>query len=285
MMTAKKLAVSEVFGPTVQGEGPSTGRPAVFLRLAGCNLACSWCDTPYTWDWTNYDKSKEVEVRPVASVFDEVNDRLRQLRGSETALLVVTGGEPLLQAEALSALFNKLCRRGSNPMDVEVETNGTCYPINECDDHTQERPLTPMWTWAGCRWFNVSYNVSPKLSNSGEHKLGDGQAASGTIETYGGAQPSVGLRKLKVESFPRMLRKSKYRLKFVVTRLADVEEAEAIVGNFDADKRPEVWLMPEGTEGAQLDERLEWIVPAAIKRGWRVTDRLHVRAFEGKRGY
>ena len=45
------LAVSEIFGPTHQGEGPSTGRLCGFVRLARCNLSCLWCDTPYTWDW------------------------------------------------------------------------------------------------------------------------------------------------------------------------------------------------------------------------------------------
>ena len=45
------LTVSEIFGPTFQGEGPFTGRAAVFLRLGRCNLDCKWCDTPYTWDW------------------------------------------------------------------------------------------------------------------------------------------------------------------------------------------------------------------------------------------
>ena len=40
--------VSEVFGPTLQGEGPHAGRPCHFIRLGGCNLSCSWCDTPYS---------------------------------------------------------------------------------------------------------------------------------------------------------------------------------------------------------------------------------------------
>ena len=59
------LAVSEIFGPTLQGEGPSSGRRAMFLRLAGCNLSCSWCDTAYTWDWSRYDKKAEVTMMQV----------------------------------------------------------------------------------------------------------------------------------------------------------------------------------------------------------------------------
>src|SRR5690606_2170027 len=43
------LNVNEIFGITIQGEGPSMGRPCAFVRLFQCNLQCTWCDTPYTW--------------------------------------------------------------------------------------------------------------------------------------------------------------------------------------------------------------------------------------------
>ena len=52
------LEVSEIFGLTIQGEGPSVGRRAVFLRLRRCNLACDWCDTRYTWDKNDPDYDK-----------------------------------------------------------------------------------------------------------------------------------------------------------------------------------------------------------------------------------
>ena len=60
----RKLRVNEIFGPTFQGEGPHAGQSAVFLRTSGCNLNCSWCDTPYTWDWERYDR--EAETHPMA---------------------------------------------------------------------------------------------------------------------------------------------------------------------------------------------------------------------------
>jgi organic radical activating enzyme len=132
------LRVSEVFA-SIQGEGPNAGKPCVFLRLAVCNLRCVWCDTPYSWDWSRYDYSREVAELTVA----EVAQRLRQARRER---LIVTGGEPMLQQEGLIALFERL----DPGCFVEVETNGT-LPVNA-------RLLDRVGQW----------NVSPKLENSGE---------------------------------------------------------------------------------------------------------------------
>jgi 7-carboxy-7-deazaguanine synthase len=137
-----RLAISEIFGPTFQGEGPSIGRPCLFLRLAGCNLACSWCDTPYTWDWNSYDKSKEVSIRTMWSVMAELR-RLSRTHRQPITHLVISGGEPMLQGKALNTLCEWLRREG---WTTEIETAGTVLP--------------PSLT------FVDHYNVSPKLSNS-----------------------------------------------------------------------------------------------------------------------
>src|SRR2546428_209032 len=86
----QSLIVSEVFGATVQGEGPSIGRLGGFVRLGRCNQACTWCDTPYTWDWARYDPKVELTEQSV----DEV---LAKLDGMGVGMIVITGGEPLLQ--------------------------------------------------------------------------------------------------------------------------------------------------------------------------------------------
>ena len=88
------MQVNEIF-KSIQGEGPNFGKPAIFLRTAQCNLKCTWCDTKYTWDWKNYDFSKEVKEMTI----DEVKDAITEL---EIKHLVITGGEPLLQQDDLA---------------------------------------------------------------------------------------------------------------------------------------------------------------------------------------
>src|SRR5205085_2854334 len=112
------VVVAEVFGPTFQGEGPSIGRRAGFVRLGRCNLDCSWCDTPYTWDWDRFDPA--VELRS-----ERLVDIVEQLAAMHPEIVVLTGGEPLLQQRHLGPLLDACLERG---WPVEVETNGTIAP-------------------------------------------------------------------------------------------------------------------------------------------------------------
>ena len=101
------LQLAEIFY-SVQGEGTWTGTPAVFVRLAGCNLACDFCDTDYS-------------TKFFAGV-DEVVARVRDA-GGECPMVVLTGGEPLAQAQT-PALIDALRRDGRR---VHVESNGTIF--------------------------------------------------------------------------------------------------------------------------------------------------------------
>lgn len=130
------LNVNEHFGPTIQGEGRHAGALCSFLRLSGCNLTCSWCDTPYTWDWDRFDKAAETHRMPV----EEVASLLADYPGR----LVVSGGEPLVQARSLALLLAALPGRL-----LDVETNGT-------------RPL------AGTAGFWSTVTCSPKITPSAE---------------------------------------------------------------------------------------------------------------------
>jgi 7-carboxy-7-deazaguanine synthase len=107
------LRVSEIF-VSIQGESTHAGRPCAFVRLAGCTLRCSYCDTPEARD----DPGEELEV-------EEIVERVEAL---EIDLVEVTGGEPLHQAAAPS-LLSALCDAGH---EVLLETSGA-FPIDGLD--------------------------------------------------------------------------------------------------------------------------------------------------------
>jgi 7-carboxy-7-deazaguanine synthase len=136
----------EIFA-SVQGEGPSAGMPCTFLRLSRCNLACVWCDTAYTWHFAGDERPHRDGVE-----FDRTANQLtlgeEEVAARITALgqkrLVITGGEPLLQAPALARLLGHL-----PDVTVEIETNGTTKASPALDIRIDQ------------------FNVSPKLAHSG----------------------------------------------------------------------------------------------------------------------
>lgn len=132
------LEVSEIFGPTLQGEGLSIGTPSIFLRLRRCNLSCVWCDTKYTWDKKDPGYSK-FDVLTVSEVARLINPRYQ---------LVITGGEPLIWKLRLTELV-----RNINNSRIEIETNGTVSPT-----------LTLL------KDERVHFNVSPKLKSAQTHE-------------------------------------------------------------------------------------------------------------------
>lgn len=95
------MRIAEIFY-SIQGEGPAMGRPADFVRLAGCNLRCEGCDT-FLENWK--------EISP-----EEVLDQVVHQR------VIITGGEPTLQTAELSRLIALLHKKGR---EVHIETNGT----------------------------------------------------------------------------------------------------------------------------------------------------------------
>lgn len=108
------LEVHSVFY-TIQGEGPFAGHPAVFIRLAGCNLQCPGCDTEYT------DNRRSVSPHELVRTVEQLahDDRAPGLR---EPLVVITGGEPFRQD--IGPLVRMLASAG---IRVQIETNGTLF--------------------------------------------------------------------------------------------------------------------------------------------------------------
>lgn len=188
-----KLKVNEIYGPVKQGEGKSAGLDVLFLRLSGCNLACSWCDTPYTWNWVGtkfvhpekYDPMKEIS-------FTDTNEVKVELDKLNTKAVVISGGEPMLQQKPLLPLIQSLKNDG---YWVEIETNGTIVPSQDFLDLVDQ------------------INCSPKLSNSGPDNR-------------------LSMRE-RPEALAALASSSKVSFKFVITSDQDMVEVDSLISRFD----------------------------------------------------
>jgi organic radical activating enzyme len=157
------IKINEIFGPTVQGEGAAGGRHCLFVRVANCNLECGWCDTAYTWAFTPQKADKlEIPVSkqlPGHDVFPK-KENLQEMEVFEIeetlaglwdiyhrpTMIVISGGEPMMQSKALEPLARTLALYGNM---IHVETAATLIPDDSFDRHVAQ------------------YNVSPKLEHSG----------------------------------------------------------------------------------------------------------------------
>src|SRR5438477_9660887 len=129
----RALKIAELFY-SIQGEGSLVGVPSVFIRTSGCNLRCSWCDTPYT-SW-----KPEGEDLTVDQIVEAV-------KAHPARHVVVTGGEPMI-APGMVELTGRLRDLG---MHITVETAGTVFQPVVCDLMSISPKLansTPMGDWA-----------------------------------------------------------------------------------------------------------------------------------------
>lgn len=125
MSKKDKLKVNEIFY-SIQGEGEYTGIPTIFLRLADCNLNCEWCDT----DYSTYKIYDTPEI-------------IKKIEKYNCKNLTITGGEPLLQIDAVNNIVEQLPE-----YQIFIETNGSLKK-------TLENKL------------RVNYTVSPKIDIEG----------------------------------------------------------------------------------------------------------------------
>lgn len=261
--TVDTLPVSECFGLTIQGEGPAAGRLAAFVRLMGCNLSCGWgvapgtdamrCDTGFTWDGDRYDLRAETTHMTAADIID----RLTALAGDRRPIVVISGGEPLLQQQrpAFARLLERVGagRRGHPGLGwpVHIETNGTIAP----------QPFLLARA--------AAIAVSPKLPHAGPHR---GHQDPALHPRWGEVLRCDG------DDLPDVY------LKVVVRNAQDVALVAARADIGWAVPRHRVWVMPEGTTAAALNYRWPEILEAAIEHGLHATHRLHVLAWGDERG-
>ncbi|MBP1971125.1 7-carboxy-7-deazaguanine synthase [Virgibacillus natechei] len=122
-----KLPVLEIFGPTIQGEGMVIGRKTMFVRTAGCDYSCSWCDSKFTWDGSEKDAIQMMEP-------EEIRDALLEKGGDHFGHVTLSGGNPglLRQIDELVDLLH------DHQIKVALETQGSRWQdwFTKIDDLT-----------------------------------------------------------------------------------------------------------------------------------------------------
>ncbi|HKO93109.1 MAG TPA: 7-carboxy-7-deazaguanine synthase QueE [Polyangiaceae bacterium] len=244
-MKLARLADGPEIFLSLQGEGKNQGTPSVFVRTSRCNLYCSWCDTPYTWNWhgsnfehvdaTRFDRDKStLELEPVEAA--------GWVRRFACLRVVLTGGEPLLQAAECASLARALRELDARYV-FEVETNGTLVPTDELDALVEQ------------------YTVSPKLEHAGIER-------------------SLRLRPAALAHFAA---NPKSVFKFVVRDRADAAQVDDLARSYGIEAG-RIYLMPLGTTSGELNARSPSVAAACLERGYRFSDRLHIHLFGNRPG-
>lgn len=248
-LACKSPGVPEIFR-SVQGEGRNVGRIRTFIRLSACNLHCSWCDTPYTWNWEGTAWTHDADRPGAPHKFDQASETL-ELRVEEVVRLatslpaegiVVTGGEPLVQMRGLARLVEQMKETPARPL-IEIETNGTIAPSESLARNVD------------------LFMVSPKLGNSGNR--------------HGSA-----IRPPALASFVALPTAT---FKFVAATAEDIDEVAELADRFGI-AAERVYIMPLGTDSRTIMAVGASIIDCVIERGFNYSDRLHIHLFGDERG-
>ena len=227
-LLAPKIHLSEHFD-SIQGEGKTAGYPAIFWRFKGCVLQCIWCDTVEVWK------------KGTAYTFEEIYDLFNQsgdfkLLNSAKRMLVVTGGDPLIQQEKIADFFEFCSQRGEQVGNwrIEVETQGSLLPSSRFASYVSQ------------------WNVSPKLTNSG-----------------------MPLEKRIVPAVVTKLRGYNSIFKFPVIHEQDLLEVQDYLGQFNIPAN-RVWLMPVASTRLEHEVNGLYVISLCMEYGYRYSPRLQL---------
>lgn len=252
------------YAGTFQGEGKLTGTACLFIRTSACNLRCAWigldgkgspCDTPY---------SSHKPEKNIMTIEDIVKIVLENTVPQKIKHIVVSGGEPTMQTEALEELLETLQKLGYH---TTIETNATIFSEN-ISQHTN------------------LVSMSPKLSTSVPHQANLAGTGIEYSEKWASRHEKLRINIPVIQAFIDGSKKylSDFQLKFIVATDRDIEEIEQILEQLTEFEPSDVCLMPEGVDVNTLNSRTGWIAEQALKRGWRFAPRLHIMMF-GKNRY
>ena len=225
---------------TLEGEGPSAGKPAVFIRFSMCNLTCKGWATPENPNGCDSASAWRIKNK---FTFEELDSFLKE-KGlldeliTKNPLLKLTGGEPLIQQEAIITYLTPRLESWDWPY-IEIETNAT---------------IEPDLGWLSVNGYPVTFICSPKLSNNGD-------ALSA---------------RYKVNVLSWHANNPHSFFKFVVQDEEDIEEV--LMSYVDKFKiaRQRVWLMPEGSTRDSQQSKSSWVAEQCKVHGFNFSQRLQI---------
>ena len=247
-MSDKVIPINEIY-TCLQGEGKLTGVPHILVRVTGCRLRCqfsnSFCDTPYS-SW-GPEKGKFT--------YDDIDQFYRD--NSHIRHTMITGGGPTLHRELLVDLCN-LAKIHHHY--VTIETEGSESVSTQAD----------------------LISLSPKLSNSTPRPgtwmpYLNREVTEKDKEKHEKWRCNYEAMKMLLDLHPD------YQLKPVISNEKDLEEVKELQDELGVPNR-KVYLMPEGLEPKQLNERRKWLMELCTKEGYNFTDRLHIITYGDIRG-
>lgn len=264
------------FSGTFQGEGKLLGTPSMFIRLSGCNLRCSWkaydgsysfCDTPYSSHHID-----ETEDREIHEIVNTVSKNLNGIRH-----IIISGGEPMLQAKALTGLCREL--KAMN-LHITLETNGTIF----------SHELVP---------YIDLFSISPKLSNStpDESKIAAMKKpiSEGFISHHQQNRMNIQAIQKFIDAcylpedyysdHPEKILKRRsdkdFQLKFVVGRPEDEDEIRnEFLKHLKGFEPEDIFLMPLGETREFLRKTYPLVAEIALRNRWKFTPRLHIELYD-----
>lgn len=157
-----KIPVMEIFGPTIQGEGMVIGQKTMFVRTAGCDYACAWCDSKFTWDGTEKDRIRMMEPEDIWS-------ELEQCAAGRFSHVTISGGNPGL-LKNLGGFVDLLHTSG---IKVALETQGSRFQPWFLD--IDELTLSPKPPSSGMK---TNFSVLDEII----HKLEQGQRGAFSLK-------------------------------------------------------------------------------------------------------
>ena len=248
------LEVNEIFGPTIQGEGKRIGNPSVFVRFGKCNMSCEGFEVEYETpsgikkcSCDSYYAS-DIAFRDSWKKYDSSKpliEEINEIIPSYKVDIVITGGEPLLYWRDIE--FQKLLKYYIDfGLEVTIETNASI-----------DIEFTQDWQ------KKILFSMSVKLSNSGE-----------SLE-----------KRININTIKNLiLANNQSYLKFVIDNdflpKASIE-IDDILKNIPS---CDVYLMPLGDTAELIDANSLSVIEFALEKGFKYSDRLHIRVWNNKRG-